>query len=52
MKIFNFLENCKRHLNGFFEEKEKKGFGEDGIMRMHERWSDWKIVEQNSKIVQ
>ena len=48
-KIFNFLEDCKRHLDQFFTQKDKK-FWEDGIMKLPEKWQ--KVVEQNGEYVQ
>ena len=47
-KIFNSLEDYKKHLEQFFAQKDKK-FGEDGIMNLPERWQNW--VEQNGKYV-
>ena len=47
-KNFNSLEDCKRHLEQSFAQKDKK-FGEDGIMKFPEKWQ--KVVEQNSKYV-
>ena len=47
-KIFNSLEDCKRHLEQFFAQKDKK-FWEDGIMKLPEKWQ--KVVEQNSEYV-
>lgn len=48
-KTFNSLEECEKHLEQFFAEKDEK-FWEDGIMKLPERWQ--KIVEQNGKYVQ
>ena len=42
-KSYNSLEDCKRHLEQFFAQKDKK-FREDGIMKSPEKWQ--KIVEQ------
>ena len=42
-KNFNSREDCKRHLEQFFAQKDKK-FSEDGIMKLHEKWQ--KVVEQ------
>jgi histone-lysine N-methyltransferase SETMAR len=47
-KNFNFLEDCKRYLEQFFAQKDKK-FWEDEIMKLPEKWQ--KIVEQNSEYV-
>ena len=47
-KNFSSLEDCKRHLEKFFAQKDKK-FWEDRIMKLPEKWQ--KIVEQNSKYV-
>ena len=47
-KISNFLEDCKRYLEQFFAQKDKK-FWEDEIMKLPEKWQ--KIVEQNSEHV-
>ena len=35
-KNFNSLEDCKRHLEQFFAQKDKK-FWEDGIMKLPEK---------------
>ena len=43
-KSFNSLEDCRRHLDQFFAQKDKK-FWEDGIMKLPEKWQ--KVVEQN-----
>ena len=43
-KNFNFLEDCKRHLEEFFAQNYKK-FWEDGIMKLPERLQ--KVVAQN-----
>ena len=45
-KNFHSLENCKRHLEQFFAQKDKK-FWEDGIMKLPEKWQ--KVVEQNDE---
>ena len=47
-KNFNSLEDCKRHLDQFFTQKDKK-FWEDGIMKLPEKWQ--KVVEQNGEYV-
>ena len=47
-KKFNSLEDCKRHLEQFFAQKDKK-FGEDGIMKLPEKWQ--KVVEQKGEYV-
>ena len=47
-KKFNSLEDCKRHLEQFFAQKDKK-FWEDGIMKLPEKWQ--RVVEQNSEYV-
>ena len=47
-KIFNSLEDCRRHLEQFFAQKDKM-FWEDGIMKLPEKWQ--KVVEQNSEYV-
>ena len=41
-KNFNSLGDCKRHLEQFFAQKDKK-FWEDGIMKLPEKWQ--KVVE-------
>ena len=43
-KNFSSLEECKRHLEQFFAQKNRKFWG-DGIMKFPERWQ--KFVEQN-----
>ena len=48
LKIFSSLEDCKRHLDQFFAQKNKK-FWEDGIMKLPEKWQ--KIVEQKDEYV-
>ena len=47
-KNFNSLEDCKRHLEQFFAQKDKK-FWEDGIMKLPEKWQ--KVVEQNGEYI-
>ena len=47
-KNFNSLEDCKRHLEQFFAQKDKK-FWEDGIMKLPEKWQ--KVVEQEGEHV-
>ena len=47
-KYFNSLEDCKWHLEQFFDQKDKR-FWEDGIMKLPEKWQ--KIVEQNGDYV-
>ena len=47
-KNCNSLEDCKRHLEQFSAQKDKK-FGEDGIMKLPEKWQ--KVVEQNGEYV-
>ena len=47
-KNFNSLEDCKRHLEQFFAQKDKK-FWEVGIMKLHEKWQ--KVVEQNGEYI-
>ena len=41
-KNINSLEDCKRHLEQFFTQKDKK-FWEEGIMKLPEKWQ--KVVE-------
>ena len=48
-KNFNSLEDCKRHLEQFFAQNDKK-FWEDGIMQSPEKWQ--KVVEQKGDYVQ
>ena len=36
-KNFNSLEDCKRHLDQFFAQKDKK-LWEDGVMKLPEKW--------------
>ena len=45
---FNSLEDCKRHLEKFFAQKDKK-FWEDGIMKLPEKWQ--KVGEQKGEYV-
>ena len=45
---FNSLENCKRHLEQFFAQKDKK-FWDDWIKKLPEKWQ--KVVEQNGEYV-
>ena len=47
-KNFNSLEDCKRHLEQFFAQKDEK-FWEDGIMKLPEKWQ--KVVEQKGENV-
>ena len=47
-KNFNSLEDCKRHLEQFFAQKDK--FWEDKIMKLPEKWQN--VVEQNEYLVQ
>ena len=47
-KIFNSLEEYKRHQEQFFAPKDEQ-FGEEGIMKLPERWQ--KVVERNGKYV-
>ena len=47
-KNFNSLEDCKRHLEQFFAQKNKK-YWEDGILKLPEKWQ--KVVEQNGKYI-
>ena len=42
----NSLEDCKRHLEQFFSQKDKK-FWEDGITKLPEKWQE--EVEQNGE---
>ena len=44
-KKFRFFKKCKRHLEQFFVQKDKK-FWEDEIMKFPGKWQ--KVVEQNS----
>ena len=45
-KNFNSQEDCKRHLEQFSAQKDKK-FWEDGIMKLPEKWQ--KAVEQKGE---
>ena len=47
-KNFNPLEDCKRHLEQFFAQKDKK-FWEDRIMKLPEKWQ--KVVKQKGEYV-
>ena len=47
-KNFNPLEDCKRHLEECFVQKDKK-FGKDRIMKLLGKWQ--KIVEQNGEYI-
>ena len=47
-KDFNSLQDCKRHLEQFFAQKDKK-FWDDGIMKLPEKWQ--KVVEQKGEYV-
>ena len=47
-KNFNSLEDCKRHLEQFFAQKDKK-FWEDGVMKLPEKWQQ--VGEQNGEYV-
>ena len=47
-KNFNSLEDCKRHLDQFFAQKDKK-FWEDGIMKLPEKWQN--VVERKGEYV-
>ena len=47
-KKFSSLEDCKRHLEQFFSQKDKK-FWEDGITKLPEKWQ--KAVEQNGEYI-
>ena len=42
------IEDSKRNLEQFFDQKDKK-FGEDGIMKLLEKWQ--KVVEQNGEYI-
>ena len=44
-KNFNSLENCKRHLEQFFAQKDEK-FWEDGIMKLREKWQKGEYIVQ------
>ena len=45
-KNFHFREDCKRHLEQFFAQKDKK-LWEDRIMKLPEKWQ--KVVEQKGE---
>ena len=47
-KNFHSLEDCKRYLEQFFAQKNKK-FWIDGIMKLPEKWK--KVVEQKCEYV-
>ena len=47
-EIFSFLEDCIRHLEQFFAQKDKK-FWEVGIMKLLEKRQ--KVVEQKGEYV-
>ena len=47
-KKFSSLEDCKRHLEEFCAQKDKK-FWENGIMKLPEKWQ--KVVEQKGEYV-
>ena len=47
-KNFHSLEDCKRHLQQFFAQEDKK-LGEDRTVKLPEKWQ--KLVEQNSEYV-
>ena len=47
-KIFNSLEDCKKHLEQFSAQKDQK-FWEDGIMKLPEKWK--KVVEQDGEYI-
>ena len=47
-KISTSPEDCKRHLEQFFAQKEKK-FWENGITKVPEKWQ--KVVEQNGEYI-
>ena len=47
-KNFNSLEDCKRHLEQFSAQKDKK-FWEDGIMKLPEKCQ--KVVEQKGEYI-
>ena len=47
-KNFNSLGDCKRHLEQFFAQKDKKFWG-DGIMKLPEKWQN--VVEQKGEYV-
>jgi len=45
-KTINSLKDCKRHLEYFFAQKDKK-FWEDEIMKLPGKWQ--KVLEQNGE---
>ena len=47
-KNFDSLEDCKRHLEQFFAQKDEK-FWEDEIMKLPEK--SQKVLEQNGEHV-
>ena len=47
-KKIHSLEDCKRHLEQFFAQKDEK-FWEDGIMSLPEKWQ--KVVGQKGEYV-
>ena len=47
-KNSNSPEDCKRYLEQFFAQKDKK-FWKDGIVKLTENWH--KVVKQNSEYV-
>ena len=46
MENFNSLEDCKRHLEQFFVQNDKKVW-EDEIMKLPEKWQ--KVLEQTNE---
>ena len=47
-EYFNSLEDCKKHLEEFFVQKDKK-FRENEIIKLPEKWQ--KVVEENGDYV-
>ena len=47
-KWFNSLEDCKRHLEQFFSQKDKK-FWKNRIMKLPQKWQ--KVVDQNGEYI-
>ena len=47
-KKFNSLEDCRRHLEQFFAQKDKM-FWEYGIMKLPEKWQ--KVLEQSNEYI-
>ena len=47
-EIFHSLGDCKRYLDQFFTQKDKR-FWEDGITKLPGKWE--KVVEQNGKYI-